>query len=74
LLKCAKGASGANYSRQLLKAIGKVDGLVTSSDEEGGKFMLDREAWRSRIGMTVKENSSSSIGCCKSRSDIVLFN
>jgi hypothetical protein len=27
---CSKGASNANYSRQLLKAIGRVDRLVTS--------------------------------------------
>jgi hypothetical protein len=50
--KCSKGASNANYSRQLLKAIGRVDGLVTS-DKEVHKLMLDREgsllAWRSRI-------------------------
>jgi hypothetical protein len=46
--KCSKGASNANYSRQLLKATGIVDGLVTS------KLMLDtREAWRSRIKMIV---------------------
>jgi hypothetical protein len=35
-----------------LKAIGRVDGLVTS-DEEVRKPMLDREAWRSRIKMIV---------------------
>jgi hypothetical protein len=40
---CAKGASNANYSRQLLKAKGRVDGLVTS-DEEVLKPMSDREA------------------------------
>jgi hypothetical protein len=28
--KCSKGASNANYSRQLLKAIGRVEGLVTN--------------------------------------------
>jgi hypothetical protein len=31
--KCSKGASNANYSRQLLKAIGRVDRLVTSDEE-----------------------------------------
>jgi hypothetical protein len=31
--KCSKGDSNANYSRQLLKAIGRVDGLVTSDEE-----------------------------------------
>jgi hypothetical protein len=31
--KCAEGASNANFSRQLLKAIGKVNGLVTSDKE-----------------------------------------
>jgi hypothetical protein len=52
--KCSKGASNANYSRQLLKAIGRVDGLVTS-DEEVCKLMLDKEAWRSsRIKMIVR--------------------
>jgi hypothetical protein len=40
--KCSKGASNANYSRQLLKAIGRVKGLVTS-DEEVRKLMLDRK-------------------------------
>jgi hypothetical protein len=38
--KCSKGASNAYYSRQLLKAIGRVEGLVTS-DEEVHKLMLD---------------------------------
>jgi hypothetical protein len=42
--KCAKGASNANYSRQLLKAIGRVDWLVVTSDEEVRKLMLEREA------------------------------
>jgi hypothetical protein len=41
-----KGASDANYSRQLLKAIETVHGLVTS-DVEVGKLMLYSEAWRS---------------------------
>jgi hypothetical protein len=53
--KCSKGASNANYSRQLLQAIGRVDGLVTG-DEEVRKLMLDREAWRSRINMIVAAN------------------
>jgi hypothetical protein len=50
--KCFKGASNANYSRHLLKAIGKVDGLVTS-DEEVRELLLDREAWQSRTKMIV---------------------
>jgi hypothetical protein len=50
--KCSKGASNVNYSRQLLKAIGRVDGLT--SDEEVRKLMLDREAWRSRIKMQIR--------------------
>jgi nuclear transport factor 2 (NTF2) superfamily protein len=45
----------ANYSRQLLKAIGRVDGQVTS-DEEVRKLMLDEEGWRSRIKMMVAVN------------------
>jgi type IV secretory pathway VirD2 relaxase len=53
--KCAKGTSNANYSRQLLKAIERVGGLVTS-DEYVRKLMLDREAWRSRIKMIVSKN------------------
>jgi hypothetical protein len=57
--KCFKGASNANYSRQLLKAIGRVDGLVTS-DKEVHKLMLDREAWRSRIKMIVAANKERS--------------
>jgi hypothetical protein len=35
-----------------LKAIGRVEGLVTS-DEEVHKLMLDREKWRSKIKMIV---------------------
>jgi hypothetical protein len=42
--KCAKGASNGNYSRQLLKAIGRVDGLVTSDEEVRKLMLLDREA------------------------------
>jgi hypothetical protein len=57
--KCSKGASNANYSRQLLKAIGRMDGLVTS-DEEVCKLMLDREAWRSMIKMLVNKEVGSS--------------
>jgi hypothetical protein len=53
--KCSKGASNANYSRPLLKAIGRVDGLVTSV-KEVRKLMLDREAWQSRIKMIVAAN------------------
>jgi hypothetical protein len=53
--KCGKGASNAYYSRQLLKAIGRVEELVTS-DEEVRKLMLDWEAWRSRMKMIVAAN------------------
>jgi hypothetical protein len=53
--KCSKGVSNANYSRQLLKAIGRVNGLITS-DEEVRKLRLEREAWRSRIKIIVAEN------------------
>jgi hypothetical protein len=79
--KCAKGASNANYSRQLLKAIGRVNGLVTS-DEEVRKLMQDREAWRSRIKMIAaarKEEVDSSkreeskIKRVKTRSVIVVI-
>jgi hypothetical protein len=58
---CTNGASNANYPRQLLKAIGRVDGLV-NFDEEVRKLPLDREVWRSRIKMIVaakKEVNSS---------------
>jgi hypothetical protein len=48
------------------------DGPVTS-DEEVGELMLHREAWRSRIGMIVKENSSSNSGRCRTRSDFVIY-
>jgi hypothetical protein len=41
-----------NYSRQLLKAIGRVEELVTS-DEEVHKLMLDKEEWRSKIKMMI---------------------
>jgi hypothetical protein len=56
--KCSMGAFNANYSRQLLKAIGRVNGLVTSDKKVRGKLMLDREAWRSRsrIKMIVAKN------------------
>jgi hypothetical protein len=78
--KCSKGASNANCSRQLLKAIERVDGLVTS-DEEVRKQMLDREAWRSRIKMIAavnKEVDSSKredrkIKCIKTKSAIVVI-
>jgi hypothetical protein len=43
-------ASNANYSRQLLRAIGRMDGLVTSV-KEVHKLILDREAWQSRINL-----------------------
>jgi hypothetical protein len=59
--KRAKGAPNANYTRQLLKAIGKVDELVTS-DAEVDLLVLDREAWRSRDSRIVKENSFSNCG------------
>jgi hypothetical protein len=49
--------SNANYSRQLPKAIGRVDGLVTSDEEVRKLRMLDRDAWwRSRIKMIVAVN------------------
>jgi hypothetical protein len=51
-----KNVLNANCSRQLLEAIGRVDGLVTSSDEEVRKVMLDRDAWRNRIKMIVALN------------------
>jgi hypothetical protein len=51
--ECFKGAS--NASSQLLKAIGRVDGPVTS-DEEVSKLIMDREAWRSRIKMIEAKN------------------
>jgi hypothetical protein len=54
----ANGAFSANYSTQLLKTNGKVDGLVTT-DNKIGKLMLDREAWRSGISMLVKASKSS---------------
>jgi hypothetical protein len=69
--QCTKAASSANYSRQLLEAIEKVDGLVTG-DEEGGKSMLDREAWRCRISKIVIKNISSNSGHCRTRSEIVV--
>jgi hypothetical protein len=47
----------SNYSRQLLnllKAIGRVEGLVTSDEEVHNKLMLDRAEWRSnKIKMKV---------------------
>jgi hypothetical protein len=60
--KCSKGTSSANYSRQLLKAIGRVEGLVTS-DKEVHKLMLDRETWRSKIKMIVAKNKE--VDACK---------
>jgi hypothetical protein len=50
-IKCSKGA----LPRQQSKAIGRVDGLVTS-DEIVHNLMLNREAWRSRIKMIVAVN------------------
>jgi hypothetical protein len=78
--KCSKGASNANYSRQLLKAIGRVDALVTSG-EEMHKLMLDREAWRSKIKMIVAESKEVDASkredrktwCIKTRSAIVVI-
>jgi hypothetical protein len=61
----------SNFSWQLLKTIGKVDGPVTSSTEIG-TFLLDREAWRSRISMIVKENTSSDSRRCTTKSDTVV--
>jgi hypothetical protein len=80
-------ASGAtNILRVLLtliaqdKAIGKVEGVVTS-DDEVRKLMLDRGEWRSKIKMIVaanKEEDSSKrehrkIKCIKTRSVIVVI-
>jgi hypothetical protein len=70
----------ADYSRQLLKAIGRVDGLVTS-DKEVHKLMLDRETWRSKIKMIVAKNKevdaskreASKIRRIKTRSAIVVI-
>jgi hypothetical protein len=36
-----------------------------TSVEEVGKLMLDRKAWRSRISMIMKENTSSNSGSCR---------
>ena len=77
--KCSKSASNANYSRQLLRAIGRVEGLVTS-DEEVRMLMLDREAWRVRLKLIVKVNKQldtskreeSKIRRDKTRSAIVI--
>jgi hypothetical protein len=63
-----------------LKAIGRVEGLVTS-DEEVRKLMLDREEWRSRIKMIVAKNKEvdsskredRKIKCIKTRSAIVVI-
>jgi hypothetical protein len=70
--KCAKRVSSANYSRQLLKAIGKVDGLVTSA-EEVGELTLDREAWRSGLSVIVKENNSSDSERCRTRREVIVL-
>jgi hypothetical protein len=35
--------------------------------------MLDREAWRSRMRMIVKENISSNSGHCRTRGDFVVW-
>jgi hypothetical protein len=41
---------------------------LETSDEEVGKLMLDREAWRSRrVSKNVKENISSNSGRCRTR-------
>jgi hypothetical protein len=78
--KCSKGASNANYSRQLLKAIGRVEGLLTS-DEEVHKLMLDREEWRSKIKMIVaaskevdsSKRENSKIRRINTRSAIIVY-
>jgi hypothetical protein len=47
------GAFNANYSRQLLKAIGRVYGLVTSDEEVADwlcKLMLDRDEGMKKLG------------------------
>jgi hypothetical protein len=50
-----------------LKAIGRVEELVTS-DEEVLKLMLDRDAWRgSRIKMIVAKNKK--VDCSSKRED-----
>jgi hypothetical protein len=41
-------------------------------NEAVGKFMLDREAWRSRISMIVKENTFRNRWRFIARSDIVV--
>jgi hypothetical protein len=48
--------SNANYSRQLLKVIGRVEGLFPSDEEVRKLIMPDREAWQSRIIMILAEN------------------
>jgi hypothetical protein len=64
-----------------LKAIGRVNGLVTS-DEEVRKLMLDREEWRSRIKMiwavnkevdSTRKRKYSKIRRIKTRSAIVVI-
>jgi hypothetical protein len=65
---------------QLLKANGRVDGLVTS-DEEVRKLMLDSEARRSRIKMIVAKNKEvdsskredRKIKCIRTRIAIVVI-
>jgi hypothetical protein len=68
-----EGVSNANYARQLLEVIGRVNGLATSRKEDVGKLMLDREAWRSRISMIAKENISSHSWRSRTRSNIVVW-
>jgi hypothetical protein len=57
--KCFKGASNANYLRQLLKTIGKVDGLVTG-DEEVRELMLDRPGRESSGSFLAKQDQDDS--------------
>jgi hypothetical protein len=49
-----------------------VDELVVTSNEVVGILMLVKEAWRSRISMIVKENTSSNSGRCRTESDIAV--
>jgi hypothetical protein len=64
----------------MLKAIGRVDGLITS-DEDVRKLTLDREEWRSGINIMVAANKEvdsgkredSKIRSIKTRSAIVVI-
>jgi L-2-hydroxyglutarate oxidase LhgO len=60
---CAKEVSSAKYSRQLLEAIEKVDGVVTSDDE------VEKLAKKLGIENTSSKNSER----CRTRSIIVII-